>query len=785
MKTLFMKYLLFFFVFVLVLISFNLCSNVERNEEVAIIPVPLKIKKKAGGFVISSKTRIYCSDKQDAVKAADYFIDFIKIPTGFNIEINKKPLDKDKIIFRIVDDSVLEDEGYKLDVTEDSVVISANKFAGLFYGVQTLLQLLPPEIFSMRYRHNVAWVVPGVTVFDKPEFKWRGMHLDVSRHFFEKDFIKRYLDLLAMHKMNVFHWHLTDNNGWRLEIKHYPELTDICAWRVDREYEPWRKRTPPTAGEKANYGGYYTQEDVKEIINYAAQRNIMVVPEIEMPGHSGEVFAAFPSLSCSGEKTYVSPGGWPAEDIFCAGNDSVFFFLQNVLDEVFELFPSPYVHIGGDEADKTTWKNCNKCQKRIRDEKLKDVDELQSWFVKRIENYVVAHGKKIIGWDEILQGGLAPEATVMSWRGIEGGIEAAKQKHDAIMTPVHYCYFDYYQANPKFEPEAIGGFTTLKKVYSYKPIPDEITKEEKNHILGAQGNVWTEFMLSPEKVEYMALPRMTALAEVLWSSPKLKDWNDFYDRLKLQFNRFDNMNVTYSEGSWHVDIVPQKDYKNNIILIELKSEKPDYTIYYTLDGTIPSSNSSKYEKPFVVDSTVTIKAALFKASLLQETFSEKTFYLHKAIGKDIFLINKPVKKYECEGALSLVDGMTGSNNYNDGYWMGFKGDNLDAMINLGHMTEIHSIKMDFYQRQSSWIFLPLRVTFKILDENKNVVVSKSVVPNKKTGDNSAFIKSVSVQFTGIKGYYVKVVAVNRKDCPVGHPGFGNLCWMFVDEIVVE
>ncbi|MCK5794424.1 MAG: family 20 glycosylhydrolase, partial [Anaerolineales bacterium] len=354
-----------------------------------------------------------------------------------------------------------------------------------------------------------------------------------------------------------FHWHLTDDNGWRLEIKHYPKLTEVCAWRVDREHQDWRKWSPVEAGEESTYGGFYTQEEVREIVAYAADRQITVIPEIEMPGHSSEIFAAYPELSCAGDYLPVRPGSyWPNEDIFCAGNDSVFTFLEHVIDEVVELFPAEYIHIGGDEAAKTHWKTCPKCQARIKAEALADEHELQSWFIRKMEKYIHSKGKRIIGWDEILEGGLAPDATVMSWRGEAGGIAAAKAGHHVIMTPLSHVYFDHYQGDPETEPQAIGGYTPLKKVYAYEPIPVELEQNEHQYVLGAQANLWTEFVKTTRHAEYMVLPRMTALSEVLWSTPQSKNWINFHSRLNTLLPRFEALGWNYSHDPLLVEVPP-------------------------------------------------------------------------------------------------------------------------------------------------------------------------------------------------------------------------------------
>ncbi|MRR38363.1 beta-N-acetylhexosaminidase, partial [bacterium] len=388
-----------------------------------------------------------------------------------------------------------------------------------FYAVQTLLQLLPPAVFRPSEAAGVRWVVPAVRIEDHPRYPWRGMMLDVARHFFPKEFVKEFIDYLALHKMNTFHWHLTDDQGWRLESKRYPTLTTVSAWRADREDLHWNARPQQRPGEIATYGGFYTQADVKEVVEYAAERFITVVPEIEMPAHAMAVLAAFPELSCTGGPFTVPTGSvWPITDIYCAGNDSTFRFLENLLDEVITLFPATYIHVGGDEANKKEWKRCAKCQARIASEKLKNEEELQSYFIRRIERHLSGRGKRLIGWDEILEGGLPPGATVMSWRGVDGGIEAARSGHDVVMSPTSHCYIDYYQGDWRLEPIAIGGFVPLTTVYAYEPTPEALTPAEAKHVLGAQGNLWTEFVGTPEKAQYMAFPRIAAMAEVTWSA---------------------------------------------------------------------------------------------------------------------------------------------------------------------------------------------------------------------------------------------------------------------------
>ncbi len=499
-----------------------------------IIPKPDSIQIKEGFYQITKVLSIKSTKDKQIQKTLTIFsnelMKLTKIETKFSVE---KSIDMDYTL----DETISNDEAYFLSINKNGIKIKAKKTAGIFYACQTLLQIM--------FQHFPK--IPFCEIDDFPRFGWRGMHLDVSRHFFDVSFIKKYIDLLAFHKLNIFHWHLTDDNGWRIEIKKYPELTEICAWRKNLEHLPWNERQGKEEEAKGIYGGFYSQKEIREIVQYAQDRFITIVPEIEMPGHTSEIFTAFPELSCKGKKLSVAPGGyWPNMDIFCAGNDNTFKFLENILEEVCDLFPSKYIHIGGDEANKTFWKECPKCQQRIKDENLKDEKELQSWFIRRIEKFLQKKGKKLIGWDEIIEGGLSKDATVMCWRG--DGIDAVKatvlKGNKAVMCPNPVLYFDWKQTETESEQGAFG-VTTLEKVYKYEPIPDDLTKEQQKLILGAQGNVWTEFMTNPKEVEYMAFPRMCALAEVVWSQKELRDWEDFKKRMDEHFEVLEKIGVNF------------------------------------------------------------------------------------------------------------------------------------------------------------------------------------------------------------------------------------------------
>ena len=541
------------------------CNNVQHQNDAkdyCIIPKPLSLKEGNGTFLVGKDTKIVADTPLK--NEANYLAVLLKKASGYDISTDEK---KGNITLKI-DESIQNEEGYKLVVTVDKISIAGKTAKGVFYGIQTIRQLLP----SATENGKVAKAtVRAVKITDAPRYPYRGMHLDVGRHFFPVAFIKKYIDLIALHKMNTFHWHLTEDQGWRIEIKKYPKLTEIGSKRSGTVIVTRDENVKKIFGksDEKPYGGFYTQEEIKEIVAYATERHVNVIPEIEMPGHSLAALAAYPELGNTdviplgdnspkyrhakkGEKrTYKVGTMWGVMHPTYAPKEETFKFLEDVLTEVMELFPSPLIHIGGDEAPKQEWEKSRFAQKVIKQNNLKDAHELQSYFITRIEKFLNAHGRNIIGWDEILEGGLAPNATVMSWRGIKGGIEAAKQHHNVVMTPGTHCYFDHYQVNKKDkqakEPIAIGGKSTVKHVYSYEPTPAELSEEEQKYILGAQGNVWTEYMKTTDKVAYMALPRMSALSEVVWSAKKDRNWENFKTRLKKFKVLYDALNVNYGK----------------------------------------------------------------------------------------------------------------------------------------------------------------------------------------------------------------------------------------------
>ncbi|MCK5147302.1 family 20 glycosylhydrolase [bacterium] len=576
--------------FILLLIAG--CSSFQPDLAVSIIPQPLILTQADGWFEIKSGTPIITDGSESARRTAGYMADRLRHTAGWDLSMDAVEDAGKAIVLRLDGSPALGDEGYTFRSSPDGVEIHAYAAAGLFYGVQTLFQLLPPEIFSTRRADNLRWVLPSVVIEDTPRFPYRGMHLDVCRHFFSVDYVKQYIDYLAMHKLNRFHWHLTEDQGWRIEIKKYPRLQTIAS----RRKETVLGKTNLLDGK--SYAGYYTQDEVRDVVAYAAERHITVIPEIEMPGHSVAALTAYPELSCNGGPFEVRTRWGISKDIYCAGNEKTFTFLEDVLTEVMDLFPSTYIHIGGDEAPKDRWNDCTLCRQRIRDEGLRNSHELQSYFIKRIENFLNANGRKLIGWDEILEGGLAPDATVMSWRGIAGGVDAARQGHDVIMTPYSHLYFDGYQADREIEPLAIGYWAPIEKVYSFEPVPSVLSPKEAVHIQGAQANLWTEYISTEEYADYMVLPRMSALAEVVWSSVGNRNIDDFMERIQTQYQRYSAMGASYR--------IPVPVFPNGFALssgdtLTVCSGVEGAELRYTVDGSDPGIKSPVFKDLIVED----------------------------------------------------------------------------------------------------------------------------------------------------------------------------------------
>jgi hexosaminidase len=770
------------------LIAFSFLSFAQNKY--AIIPKPTQLIATNGGFLVNSQTKILIPKNAPEIRPlAEMLAERFLVTSGMTLIIEEfeltgfAPIKNTNIIFAPLSkksgDKTLGDEDYVLKVETNGIIISAATSKGDFYALQSLLQLLPSQIFSSSLENSVKWSVPNCAIFDHPRYTYRGSMLDVGRHFFPVSFIKKYIDLLAMHKMNTFHWHLTDDQGWRIEIKKYPKLTEIGSKRKETMKGHYNEQQ----FDETPYGGFYTQEQITEVVKYAQKKFVTVIPEIEMPGHAMAALAAYPELGCSKGPYEVGTKWGVYDDVFCP-TEQTFSFLEDVLTEVITLFPSNYVHIGGDECPKVSWKNSQFCQDLMKKEGLKDEHELQSYFIKRIDKFLTAKGKKMIGWDEILEGGISPNATIMSWRGIEGGIDAVKQNHDAIMTPGAYCYIDHYQsADPSSEPLAIGGFLPLEKVYSYDPTPKGLTPEQAKHILGVQANLWTEYIPTSSQAEYMAYPRVSALAEVAWTANNAKDYKDFTTRLKTHFERLRYLAVNYSNSYYDISATSSINAKSQVA-IKLQTNDNQSVIRYTIDGSTPMASSLTYQPTgIVVTQDATLKAAAFspKGEKLGKDLN-KYFYINKATGRKYTLANQP-KNYTGGETFGLTNGVKGEEE-NLATWVGFEGKNLDATIDLGQVMALNKVSFAFLRSSASWIMLPREVEVLISDDGKKFTsVQKMPLGNIDAAGRA--IQQLNVAVNGRKGRFIKVFAKNYGNLPDSHPGKGSPAWLFVDEVGVE
>ncbi|WP_338407999.1 family 20 glycosylhydrolase [uncultured Flavobacterium sp.] len=746
-----------------------LIGNIGFSQlQLPLIPQPKVINLDGGSFMFHNTTVIQANENSFEAK---YLHEVILLQTGLDLKIASHSNAVSKLILNVTTPDFVNfnKESYSLIISKNEININANANQGLFYGVQTLVQLIPFKITK-------EVKLPCLQIEDEPKYAWRGMHLDVSRHFFPVDFVKKYIDYLTMYKMNTFHWHLTDDQGWRIEIKQYPKLTEVGAWRKGSMVGHYREQK----FDYTRYGGFYTQEEIKEVVVYATERHITVVPEIEMPGHAVAALASYPEYSCTGGPFEVALKWGVLDDVFCP-KEGTFKFLENILTEVIGLFPSEYIHIGGDECPKTRWKKCSNCQALIQKEGLKDEHELQSYFIQRIEKFVNSKGRKIIGWDEILEGGLAPNAAVMSWRGIKGGIDAAKQKHFVVMTPSSYCYFDHYQGEPKNEPLAIGGYTAVEKVYSFNPTPKELSADEAKYILGAQGNVWTEYMEDSQKVEYMIFPRMMALSEVLWGTSNPGNYKDFQDRMILHFPTFDKKYINYSKSLFEIttSVAPSEDSKG--VTFSLNSTRNPNGIRFTLDGTLPNLNSSKYINPILITKNQTVKAAYFEDQKQINGMVEQAFYINKATGKSLTLVNPPSESYAAGGTFTLVDGIMGNRDKFGRDWLGFSGKDLIATVDLSKQEQINKVTVGFLASEGSWIYFPKSIAVFISDDGINFKNVSLITKEEIVAVNG----SVTIKLGAEKAQYIKVIAENSGKIPEGFAGAGSKSWLFVDEIGIE
>ncbi len=764
------------------LFSYLLASS---QNTLNLVPMPAEVKIGKGVFSINKNTLIVIEGKgQD--KNTLVLNEYLKNTVGYKLQIAKKNTASNAIVLNTnrLDSKI--SGSYILESNSKATTISGFDDAGISYGIQTLIQLLQTSNPLSNVK-KFSLSIPQLSIIDYPRFQYRGMHLDVARHFYPVSFIKKYIDYLAAYKFNTFHWHLTDDQGWRIEIKKYPKLTEVGGFRNGTIIG----RYPGKGNDNLRYGGFYTQAQIKEIVQYAADKYITVIPEIEMPGHASAAIASYPQLSCfPNEDTQVPVDcAWNGsrkskqvqqtwgvfEDVF-APTDYTFNFLQDVLDEVITLFPSKYIHIGGDECPKEAWKKSEVCQQLIKENNLKDEHGLQSYFINTIEKYLNTKGKNIIGWDEILEGGLAPNATVMSWRGEAGGIEAAKQGHTVIMTPGKPVYFDHSQSKNE-DSVTIGGYNSIEDVYAYEPIPAALNSQQAKYVLGAQANIWTEYMKNERKVEYMLFPRIAALSEVLWSPKEKRNWNDFERRLPAIFENLEKQKINYSKAYYDLKATVLPTKNNEGLHWKLESKQKEVL-------TINKNNWDSiwgYSKPELLKESATLYAYNSKTKIAQK------FLFNIATGKKITLANEASKSYPGDGAFTLVNGVQNEKGLaKSSEFLGFNGTDLDATIDFGKDVDIYKINFHTLNQNGSWIYLPTAIEVSFIPYADTTIITRNppieTITQKITDENNLQQIKLAEPKTC---RYIKIVAKNYGIIPSGKPGAGNPAWLFVDEIEVE
>ena len=755
------------------------CNTEVKEANYQIIPLPqeISVMDQAAPFILSNGTKImYPEGNEKMQRNAEFLASYIKDLTGKSLAV-QAGTDGKGIILQL-GGNAKNPEGYQLKVTSDQVVISGPTEAGVFYGIQTLRKSIPVA-------QGVDIALPAVEINDYPRFSYRGAHLDVSRHFFPVDSVKRFIDMLALHNMNRFHWHLTDDQGWRIEIKGLPELTEVGS-----------KRTETVIGHNSGkydgkpYGGFFTQEEAKEIVAYAAERHITVIPEIDLPGHMQAALTAYPNLGCTGGPYEVWKIWGVSEDVLCAGNDETLKFIDDVLGEIIQIFPSEYIHVGGDECPKVRWTKCPKCQDRIKalgikaDKNHTAEEKLQSFIINHAEKFLNDHGRQIIGWDEILEGGLAPNATVMSWRGEGGGIEAAKQKHDVIMSPNTYLYFDYYQSKDvEQEPEAIGGYLPLERVYSYEPMPASLTPEEQKYIKGVQANLWTEYIPTFSQVEYMELPRMAALADIQWTNPEHKDYQDFLQRLVRMVKIYDVYQYNYAKHVFDVTARFEPNAETGTVDVTL-STVDNCPVYYTLDGTDPTTASQLYTEPVKINTNCTFKAMAVRPTGNSRIVKEAIAF-SKSTSKKITALQPVNKQYEFAGISTLVDGLKGNRNYKTGRWIAFYKNDMEAVIDFGQPADFSKVTLTTNVEKGDWIFDARSISVAVSEDGENFKQVASEEYPAMTLDNPNQLYEHVLSFEPVKARYLKVLAKPEYNIPSWHGGKGNPAFLFVDEITVD
>lgn len=760
---------------------FYACSEKRTlNSDYEIIPKPLDVNCKGdASFLLKDGIAvIYPENNQKMQDNAEFLVDYVERQTGVKLT-SYAGMPVDGAICLTLDLSDDNAEAYKLIVNDKRVCISGASEAGVFYGIQTLRKSLPVA-------QDINVNLSAVEIYDKPRFAYRGAMLDVARHFYTVDEVKTFIDMLALHNINRFHWHLTDDQGWRIEIKKYPKLMSVASERKETVVGRWYSGIY----DGKPYGGYYTQDELRDVIDYAAKRHITIIPEVDLPGHMQAALTAYPELGCTGGPYEVRTIWGVSQDVLCVGNDFTLQFVKDVLSEVADIFPSEYIHIGGDECPKVRWEKCPKCQERIKslglksDAKHTKEQRLQSYMIQEAAKYLKEKGKRIIGWTEILEGGLVPDATLMSWIGESGGIEAAHQHHDVIMTPNTYLYFDYYQSKKvEDEPLAIGGYLPIEKTYNYEPMPKELTEEEQQYIKGVQANLWTEYIPVFSQVQYMVLPRLGAAAEVQWTDPSKKDYKDFLRRVPHLVAVYDCYGWNYATHVYDVNVDMKADTVNHVLNVQL-STMADDPIYYTLDGQDPTEKSLKYTKPFTIDQSVVLKTMAVHPDRTSK-ISVDTIRFNKATLKPVVLLQPNESRFSPDGPVVLVDGRNGNHSFDTGAWLAVAGNDLEAVINMQAETILSSASVHVYVRKDAWLFDARGFSVSVSSDNKNYKeVASQEYKQMQESDSDGIIEH-ELSFDPCKATYVKIKVISEKSMPDWHWDAGKAPFLLVDEIILN
>ncbi len=760
-------------------------------SSIHIIPEPVRVVDRAGYFRFTADTRILISanNSELAHLVARFATEFYGA-SGIRMQIVQKKTDGDSLNRLFIelnnDSSVKTCEGYILDISQNQIHISAKAPTGIFYAFETIKQLLPAEFYGHPTTTGAfRWQIPCAAILDYPRYSFRGMNLDVSRHFFPVSFIKKYLDILAGYKLNIFHWHLTDSHGWRLEIKQYPKLTSVGAWRADRKNIPMTIAEPTGKNEPATYGGYYSQEDVKEILRYAAERFITVIPEIEMPGHCTAALVAYPEFNCLNNKNpLLIPCGYPGDLVhnFCVGYDSTFVFLENILKEVMALFPSPYIHIGGDEVRGAPWLSCPRCQKRMEENGFKNARQLQAYFTRRIDSFITANNRRTIGWDEILGANISAGAVGMAWHGSEGAVSDLQTGHEIVMSPYHYTYFDFYQSDPDLEEDITYAALFLDTVYAFNPEAGGITNLQRKQILGGEGSLWTENIETTERVEYMLLPRLFALSESLWSGNDNKNYGRFIEKTEQEFKRLDRRHIHYAKSLYNPSINPRFDSATGKIIVFINNQAAGkYPIRFTLNGKNPDNHAPVYKDSLVIEKTCNLQAALFKNESQLGKINKQEFAVYPGMGSPIHISPESMEETEARDYRRLDDGIFGTIEPYDGRWVVFHDSVKTITIDLGSAQPVHGIFTRFMEDAVNDIYLPAMIEFDISGDGRNFKTVHRVINRKIPQQPLRHIFRYQKQGLNLNARYVRL-RIKNANVNAGDPVKNNF---LLDEIVLQ